>query len=245
MIRNGPRTAGAARPWYRIEAAADRDTAEVFLYDEIGRNFWGEGIAAEDFIREINALSVKTIHVRINSKGGSVFEGLSIQNALERHAAHVVTHVDGLAASIASIIAMGGNEVRIADNAFLMIHNPHTIVIGGSAEMRQMAETLDKVAGSLIGVYAKKTGKSEEQIREWMDAETWFNAKDAKEHGFVDEISNASTAAATFEFDLAAYKNIPQELAARLRTPEPVADRSADIQIAALIQQGLSIAVPA
>ena len=211
--------------WYTIKAAhGDTPEAEILIYDEIGKNFWGEGTSAEQLVRDLAEIDADTINVRINSSGGSVFEGLAIHNALERHPAKVVTHVDGLAASIASVVALAGDEVRIAENAFVMIHDPWGGQVGNSRDMRSMADTLDKVGGSLVGVYAKKTGASEDQIAAWMADETWFNAADASSIGLVDTVTEAKKVKASG--DLSRFTNVPESLSASWRhsthrTPSP------------------------
>lgn len=202
--------------WYRIEAAADR--AELFIYNDIGQSFFGDGISADELVKDLSKIRAKNLDVRINSNGGSVFEGLAIYNALARFDGKVVTHVDGIAASIASVIALVGNEVRVAKNAFLMIHNPHGMAIGNAADMRTMADTLDTVAGSLRDIYRGKTGKSADAVQAWMDAETWFNAKDAKEAGLVDTVTQDQAIAASF--DLSSFQHVPTEVAALLVPPE-------------------------
>src|SRR5690606_2370550 len=118
----------------------------------------------------------------------SVFEGNAIYNALVRHPARAEADIDGIAASIASVIAMAGERIHIAANAFIMVHNPRGVVWGEAADMRKMAGTLDTVRGSLVGTYARRTGRDTAQIEAWMDAETWFNAEEAVEFGFADEI---------------------------------------------------------
>jgi ATP-dependent Clp protease, protease subunit len=198
-----------------VRGAEDSDDAEILIYDEIG--FWG--IRAQEFIRELNAINANTIHVRINSPGGSVFEGLSIANALKAHKATIACHVDALAASIASVIALAGDEVLIAENAFLMIHNAFTIAIGNAEELRKDAGVLDKIDTSIIAAYVAKTGADDDQVKAWMKAETWFNADEAKEHGFVDAIENGVDAKA--EFDLSVFNNAPAALARREAAPTP------------------------
>src|SRR5690606_25494897 len=144
------RRAPRSRLAYRIEAKAD-DRAEILIYDEIGADPWtGTGIGADDFVRELRAIKAPRIDVRINSVGGSVFEGNAIYNALARHPAHVDVYIDGIAASIASVIAMAGDKIYIAANAHVMIHNPHGVVWGEAGDMRRMADTLDKIRGSLV-----------------------------------------------------------------------------------------------
>jgi ATP-dependent Clp endopeptidase proteolytic subunit ClpP len=196
--------------WFDIKAKAEAE-ADVFLYDEIG----GFGVNARDFISEIRASGAKKINLRINSPGGSVFDGLAIYNFLKEQ--DVTVQVDGLAASIASIIAMAGKEVRIASNGFLMIHNPWGGAMGDSEEMRQTADLLDKIRDSLVGTYAKKTGKDEETIKRWMDDETWFSAEEAKENGFVDTITDE----VSFSASVRSFKKAPQILNKPVSSKEP------------------------
>ncbi len=233
------------KSWYRIVAKDDGDDgghAEILIYDEIGRDCWGEGIAAEDLVKELAALDVKTIDVRINSHGGQVFEGLAIFNALDRHPATVTTHVDGMAASIASIVALAGEEVRIAENAFMMIHNPWGIEIGDANAMRKMAEILDTLGGSLVDTYVAKTGKSEKAIRDMMDEETWFNSEEALEVGLVDEVVEAMAVAASF--DLSRFHNVRPDVLERAAVQIRPAMKSDELGIdepAAIIPDELGI----
>src|SRR5690606_22209384 len=139
----------------------------------------GTGISAERFVQDLQAIKAQHIDVRINSVGGSVFEGNAIYNALVRHPARVETYIDGIAASIASVIAMAGERIHIAANAFIMIHNPHGVVWGEAADMRKMADTLDTIRGSLVGTYPRRTGLDPAQPEAWMDAETGGQAGEA------------------------------------------------------------------
>ena len=200
--------------WYSIKNAAN-NTGEVYLYDEIGGG-WGNGTTSDQFAKDLAAMGdVKTINVYINSPGGSVFEGLSIYNLLTRHKAKVDVSIDGVAASIASVIAMAGDTINIAENASMMIHNPWSLVIGDAATMRKEADLLDRVGTQLVTTYAARTKATEDKIRAYMDAETWFSATEAKSLGFADSIAPAKRAAASF--DLSRFRNAPRhELA-----PEP------------------------
>jgi ATP-dependent Clp protease, protease subunit len=204
--------------WYKIEAKAD-DEAEVLIYDEIGASWFG-GVSAEQFVKDIAQVSASVLNVRINSIGGSVFEGLAIYNALARHKAKVVVHVDGIAASIASIIALAGDEVHMADNAFMMIHNPHAVTWGNAKDMREMADMLDKVAGSLVDTYVKRTGNDAETVQAWMDEEKWFSATEARDAGFASAVTEPSGAKASI--DLSRFRNAPAALAARATEPPPM-----------------------
>ncbi|HEX7119137.1 MAG TPA: head maturation protease, ClpP-related [Longimicrobiales bacterium] len=220
------RRAPRSRLAYRIVNQAD-DRAEILIYDEIGYDpFFDVGIAAEDLVRDLSEIEASQIDVRINSIGGVVFEGVAIYNALARHPAHVDVYIDGIAASIASVIAMAGDRIHIAANAHVMIHNPHGVVWGEAADMRKMADTLDKIRGSLVGTYARRTGQPAEKIEAWMDAETWFNAEEAVEFGFADEIVEGGEIDARIAACLTSYRNVPPALAALIEaraadTPEP------------------------
>lgn len=212
----------ARRPWqarqhaaFDIRAEEGASEAEVLIYDIIGWPF----IESRAFVAEINALEVETIHVRINSPGGNVFDGVAIANALKHHEARVITHIDALAASIASIIAIAGDEIRMSPNAFLMIHNPWTFCMGEAAQLRKDADVLDKIGESLAAAYRDRTGAADSQIKNWMDDETWFSAEEAAEHGFVDSIEGQSDAKAAF--DLSVFAKAPAALVAGDERPEP------------------------
>ena len=165
--------------------------AEISIYDSIG----GYDINAKQFAEDLKALEVDTIHLRINSPGGSVIDGNAIFNALQRHSAKVITHIDGLAASMASVIAMAGDEVRMADNALLMIHNPWTVSMGDADDLRADADLLDKMRDSILASYGRSQYSAEE-LADLMDAETWMTAQEALDAGFIDEIETGLRAAA-------------------------------------------------
>ncbi len=203
-----PKVGGA----YKIEASASEAT--VYLYDEIG---WF-GIMADEFVRDLNQITSGVIHLRVNSPGGSVFDGTTIYNALKQHKARIVAHIDGLAASIASVIVMAADEVVASENSFLMIHEPWSMVIGDSIDMRQEADLLDKVSGTISKTYQDKSGKSAEAIKSLMVAETWFTAQEALDAGFIDRVEGGSRAKATL-FDLSAFANVPDELVSGKGTP--------------------------
>jgi|GEM_PF-152690 len=204
-----------SRSWFSIEAKAGDKEADVFIYDDIG----GWGITAQNFVTALNEITADQINVRINCRGGDVFEGVAIFNALKRHDAKVVTHTEALAASIASIIALAGDEVEISENAFYMIHNPYSWAVGDAAAMRKAAGMLDKVTDSLINIYTAKTGKSDSEIRDLMDDETWFTADEAKAAGFVDAITDEEIIEAAF--DLSVFNNVPKQVFNTLNATKP------------------------
>lgn len=168
--------------------------AEIFLYDVIDR-YWG--ISAKQVVDDLKALGeVTAISVRINSEGGQVFEGLAIHNALTRHAAEVTVHVDGMALSIASLVAMAGDAIVMGDGAMMMVHDPMGVVFGDAEEMRSYAEVLDKLGDSIVNIYAERTGQPYERIVELLDDETWMTAAEAVELGFADRIDKRLSIAA-------------------------------------------------
>lgn len=140
--------------WYAIHARANR-TAEVFVFGDIGESWSDETVSAKNFVAEIGKLSVDTLNVRINSIGGSVPDGLAIYNALQRHPARVAVSIEGVAASIASLIAMAGNEIAIAENALLMIHAPWGMVSGNAERLREHADLLDRFAAAMAVCYVR------------------------------------------------------------------------------------------
>lgn len=192
---------------YRIKNKAEEAT--VYIYDEIS---WF-GVQAEQFVKDLNNIKAKKIHLRVNSPGGSVFDGTSIYNAVKQHPASVIAHVDGLAASIASVIIMAADEVHMSENAFLMIHEPFSFVIGNADDMRHEADLLDKVGGTIMQTYMDKTGKGEDEIKDMMAKETWFTAQEASDMGFCDHVDKETKEKAQLVlFDLSVFANVPDTL---------------------------------
>jgi ATP-dependent protease ClpP protease subunit len=182
--------------------------AEISIYDQIG----GWGVTANDFIDQLKELGdVETINLRIASGGGSIVEGNTIFNALQRHSAKVVTHIDSLAASMASVIAMAGDEIRMAENALLMIHNPWTMSMGGAEQLRKDADLLDKMEANIRTSYAR-SNLSAEELDAAMEAETYYTAAEALELGFIDAIDGANLAAASIGDmeTVAEFNKLPQ-----------------------------------
>lgn len=204
--------------WYQIKNKGDR--AEIWIYEQIGEDFWtGGGVTAKNFQKELSAIKATQIDLHINSPGGEVFDGITIYNLIKQHPANVTTYIDGLAASIASVIALAGDKVIMAENALYMVHNPWGFAMGDASEMRKTADLLDKVAGSLVTAYTTKTGQTDEQIQAMLDAETWMTAQEAKDAGFIDQISEQMDLAACAKFvpvmQRARFKHIPEDLQAK------------------------------
>lgn len=169
-----------SRPGTQPKAAVQGSTGTIYLYREIGSAMWG-GVSAEEFIADLAKLGpVSRLEVRINSIGGDVFEGIAIYNAIRNHTAtDKVAYVDGIAASSASLIAMGCKSVAMGQGAQLMIHNPWAFAMGDAGDLRGMADRLDKTAGEMAAIYAAKSGKPVEECRAMMDAETYFTGDEA------------------------------------------------------------------
>jgi HK97 family phage major capsid protein/ATP-dependent Clp endopeptidase proteolytic subunit ClpP len=219
---------GAKMIGYSIKAKADKE-AEIFIYEEIGEGWYG-GISAKKFADDLKALGeIAKITLRINSPGGDVFDGNTIYNILKQHKASVVVYIDGLAASIASIIAMAGDEIFIADNAMVMVHNPSTFAVGYADDLRKTADLLDKIAGSIVVTYVKRTGQDEAKIKELMANETWMSAQEALQNGFADQIVDAVPAAAHFDLSKFQYRNHPKNSAIALAASGRVRN-SANVQ---------------
>lgn len=198
-------------PNYRMRMAADK-TAEILIYDDIGQSgFFAGGISAKDFAEDLKALGqVGTLKIRVNSPGGDVFDALAIYNTLRRHPARKEVSVDGMALSAASIVIMAGDHIAMAESAMLMIHDPWSVSMGSAADMRAQADLLDQVKENLVVVYARRTKRDGEDIRQMMTDETWMRAGQAFDEGFIDDITGELAVAAKFDPDR--FKNVPPEI---------------------------------
>ncbi len=191
--------------WFKVIAAEkDGDDSQILLFDYVG---WPYNDPRE-LIQSLSNMGNVTI--RINSPGGDVWDGAAIANALSSHKGIVTTRVEGLAASMASVIAMAGKRVQAYDNAMLMIHNAWTFVMGNQYEMRETADLLEKIDGNILDAYQNKCKKGKKAIAEMMKETTWMTAKEAKENGFIDEIVTGKSVKA--DFNLSIFANLPEEL---------------------------------
>ncbi|MDR3431050.1 MAG: Clp protease ClpP [Rouxiella aceris] len=227
--------------------ASSEKTADIFIYDEIG----GWGVSARQFASSMNALGdINHINLHIHSPGGDVFDGIAIYNLLNSHTASKTVYIDGLAASMASVIAMVGNPIIMPENAMMMIHKPWGITGGDANDMRDYADLLDKVEAVLIPSYAKKTGKTSDELALMLGEETWMTAQECLEQGFADQISTAVQAMARInskrieEFDAMpnALKNMitkPKATTTNPAAPQPVPAPSAAHEPAALDENAI------
>ncbi|MFG3510242.1 head maturation protease, ClpP-related [Streptomyces sp. NPDC047821] len=172
--------------WYKISNVG-ADEADILIYDEIS---WF-GVAADEFVSDLRTVQARQLNVRINSPGGSVFDGITIANAIMAHPANVTVYVDGLAASIASVIALAGDKVVMMPRSQMMIHDASGLCIGNAAEMRQMVDLLDKQSDNIASAYADRAGGTPEEWRARMRAETWYSAEEAVAAGLADEVAPA------------------------------------------------------
>lgn len=188
--------------------------AELVLYGEIGETWWGDGITAKmvsDSIKEFG--EIDDLDVRINSPGGNVFDGVTIYNRLKQLDANVTVYVDGLAASIASIIAMAGDEIILSEGTLFMVHSPMTGVYGNQRDMEETIQLLDTIEEEMITIYAKKSGLPRSEIRSLLHAETWMTSEEAIEKGFGTSV-DSETQLAAYSKDFVAkmasvFKNCP------------------------------------
>jgi ATP-dependent protease ClpP protease subunit len=189
-----------------------KDRGEVWLYGTIGIDWFGDGVTAKQFADDLKKLgAVQTIDLRINSDGGVVTEARAIYNLLVEHKAKVITHIDGIAASAASFIAMAGSEIMIAEGGFIMIHNARGVTVGGSEDHRRMADVLDKVNETIRNTYVARTKAEDKKVKKWMEDETWFTGKEAVANGFADKIVEDMKVAASISHP-EMFKNLPTVL---------------------------------
>lgn len=213
--------------------AASNGVGEMYIYGDIVRYRWDDSdTSAQSFKKDLDALGdIHTLNLYINSPGGSVFEGVAIYNILKRHKAKINVHIDALAASIASVIAMAGDTITMPSNSMMMIHNPWTITWGNAAELRKVAEDLDRIGVSMKQTYLDRTGDklTEDRLTELLDAETWLSAQECFDLGLCDVVGEEKQVAASVSEELfAKYRNIPESLKAsqKQQPPEPDANEA-------------------
>ena len=216
----------ATTPKYlTVKQEAKNDSAEMYIDGDIVTDEWEDSdTSAAGFRDALKSLGdVKNINLHINSPGGSVFEGIAIYNMLKQNPAHVNVYVDGLAASIASVIAMSGDAIFMPSNAMMMIHNPWTMAVGNADELRKQADDLDQITKSSVQTYLEKAGNKldEKTLKQLMDDETWLTAQEAVDYGLADEVMAANKAAASINKRFVQlYRHIPEQLLSKKNEPE-------------------------
>jgi len=178
--------------WFNIKAESSNKIADIYIFDEIG----AYGVTAQGFIEEIKAFKDVPMNLHINCIGGDVFEGMAIYNVLRKRTAKTTIYIEGIAASMGSVIALAGDEVIMAENSLFMIHNAWGGAMGEASEMRKTAALLEKISGEIADIYIKKTRLPYDKVQEMMDEETWLSADEA------DAIKVAA------KYDVSKFKNI-------------------------------------
>jgi ATP-dependent Clp endopeptidase proteolytic subunit ClpP len=191
--------------WYSINAKKTEQYADVYLYDEVG----SYGVSAKEFVNDIKLLKGKDIYLHVNCVGGEVFDGMAIYNTLKKYKGKVVAYIEGIAASMGSIIPLAADEIIMSENSLYMIHNAWGGAMGEASDMRKTANLLDKLSAEIANIYSKKTGLPISQLEEMMDEETWFNSEEALQYGFIDRVSDAVMVAA--KYDMSKFKNKTQK----------------------------------
>jgi ATP-dependent Clp protease, protease subunit len=207
-----------------FNAAKTGDNLVLSIYGPIGADMFGDGISAQSVSDALKA-DAKTITVRVNSPGGSAFDGVAIYNLLKSSAKPVNVIVDGMAASAASIIAMAGDTITMATGSTMMIHEAMSMAFGNAEKMTKMADTLTTVTSGIADIYVARTGLPKAEILEMQNVETWLTASEAVAKGFATSVSKDK--AVKNEFKLDAFSNIPEELKAEAKVEavaEPVAE---------------------
>jgi ATP-dependent Clp protease protease subunit len=200
------------RGYFRSEATAD--SATIYLYDAIvSDSYWG-GVSAIDFIKQLSLINSPVVHLRINSPGGDVFAARAMAQAIKEHPSQIIAHIDGYAASAATFLAIAATDSVISDGAMFMVHNAWTIAAGNAKDFNEMAMLLERTDKTIINDYMAKTGKNEQQIKDWMDAETYFFGQEAVDAGFINAIADHAPKN-SIDWDLSAYAKLPK------KEPEP------------------------
>lgn len=182
--------------WFKVIKAEKKPTV-VSIYDEIG----AYGVSAKNFLSAVREIEDSTINLEINSPGGDVFAGIAMYNGLRALGKTINVKVMGIAASAASLVAMAGDTIEMPENSMMMIHNPWTFAMGDADEMRETADVLDKISVGLVATYAKRTGKSEDEIKQMLAAETWLTAEEAVAAGFATTVTDKVEAKAQFDVE--------------------------------------------
>ncbi|MGG1608665.1 head maturation protease, ClpP-related [Bacillus wiedmannii] len=205
--------------FFQMKASANGKTADVFIYGEITKYAWEEygEVSSITFKNELDELGdgIETINLYINSPGGSVFETMAIIAMLQRHPAKVISYIDGIGASCASVLPMISDKIIMYANSMLMVHNAWTYASGNADQLRKAADDIERINQSMVQHYLTRAGDKldEDLLKQLLDAETWLSADEAMEYGLCDEIISANNATACLDEKwVKEYKNIPQQL---------------------------------
>ncbi|MDZ5712246.1 head maturation protease, ClpP-related [Jeotgalibacillus haloalkalitolerans] len=171
-----------------FKTAVNGNEATLYIYGDIGESWWDDSVSANEVKDFLNGTNANVIHVHINSLGGDAFDGVAIHNQLKSHKAKIIVHVDGIAASAASVIAMAGDEINMPATSMLMIHNAWTFAYGNARELRKVAEDLDKISHSVSEAYMTRFVGTREELNQLLDQEEFLTAEEAIAFGLADEV---------------------------------------------------------
>lgn len=209
--------------FWKIENAVNEKRADIYIYGYISQaQVFADDITPKRFANELNALGdIEELHIHINSNGGVVFAAFAIYNILKAHPARKIVHVEGIAASAASVIMMAGDEIAVNTSAMIMIHNPSVTAEGESDDLRKSADVLDKLKENIIDIYVQRTGLEREDVSEMMDNETWLTAEEAVSLGFADRIEGVPVNVTITDnalningvsYDISSFRSLPSAL---------------------------------
>lgn len=217
--------------WFKTKNKAG-EVGEIYVYGSITEEKWfSEDVTPTWFKDELARLrGSKLVNMFVNSPGGGVFAGLTIYNMLKRFGSPINAFIDGIAASIATVIVMAAKKISIPKNAMMMIHNPTGICAGNAADMRETADLLDRCKKSIVTTYKDKSGKPEDELEKLMDAETWFTGQEAVDAGFADEAVGSVDLAACMTDKTAIVKGIEMNVDTFKRFPADYIRRQEETQ---------------
>ncbi len=194
--------------WYKI--SAKEDSAEISIFGDIGASWWGESVTVADFKKDFDKIKDKnSIKVLLNSPGGDVFDGMAIYNVISAVRQRVSVEVLGLAASIASVIALAGKDLVIGEGSFYMIHKPWAFAMGNAEDIRKTADLLDKIEEQMAAIYSQHTAMTDEELSAALEAETWYTADEAVEAGFASDTVDYGQLAASYDISKYKYAHVP------------------------------------
>lgn len=183
----------AAAVQHQFKAEASEGSTKLTIYGDIGESWWGESITASDVEKALKNVSTDQIHVHLNSPGGDAFDGIAIYNQLKNHSAKVTIHVDGLAASAASVIAMAADELIMNTGSMLMIHEASTFAWGTKADIKKTLNALEGIDKSIADIYMTRFKGERSEIETLIENETWFTSDEAVDLGFADKVNDTSS----------------------------------------------------
>ncbi len=201
------KSASTPREWFNLDTS--EEIPDMYIYDQIGQDWWGDGLSPLDFISEVKKIKTDKFNLHINSPGGFVYDGLTVYNGLNVLDKYITVYIDGIAASMASVVAMVGDNIIMPVNADFMLHDPWSCMCGTADNFEKEAKELRRLKDSILGIYVARTSATKEELSKLMSEESWISGTDALELGLADEIIENKKAAACV-FDLNIFESVPE-----------------------------------